>query len=64
VLDLQKFYHGDDKKFGRELYDILNVKLNVFYDNCNKVRLPLEDIHIGFSIMLKGRVSTYYYSSI
>jgi hypothetical protein len=36
----------------------------MFYNNYNKVRLPLEDIYIGFLIMLKGRVLTYYYSSI
>ena len=42
LTDLMKVYNNNDKKYGGELYDILDIKLQVFYDCCNKVKL-LED---------------------
>jgi hypothetical protein len=31
-----KIYANKEKKYGREMYDILDVKLQVFYDYYNK----------------------------
>ncbi|PVH68828.1 hypothetical protein DL98DRAFT_440303, partial [Cadophora sp. DSE1049] len=50
-----KVYSHDNKKYGGELYDILDVKLQIFYDCCAKVGLEEEQYHRAFSVMLKGR---------
>jgi hypothetical protein len=34
-----KIYNNDKKKFTGKIYDILNIKLRVFYDYCAKVGL-------------------------
>jgi hypothetical protein len=39
IIDLFKLYQSDDKKYTGELYDILDIKLRVFYDCCKKVGL-------------------------
>jgi hypothetical protein len=35
-----KIYNNDVKKFIREIYDIFDIKLRVFYNYCVKVGLP------------------------
>ena len=60
LADLMKIYNNDDKKYGGEEYDILDIKLQVFYDCCTKVGLPDDQFHLAFSIMLKGRASAFY----
>lgn len=64
LTDLMKTYTGDDKKYGGEEYDILDVKLQVFYDCCSKIGLLEAQYHTAFSVMLKGRASTFYYDKI
>ncbi len=64
LTELMKIYNNDDKKYGGEEYDILDVKLQVFYDCCSKIGLPEEQYHNAYSIMLKERASNYYYSKI
>ena len=59
-----KFYTDDAKKYGGEVYDILNAKLQVFYDRCITVRVLEEEYYIVFLIMLKDRVSDFYYDKI
>jgi len=59
-----KIYNNDDKKYSREEYDILDVKLQVFYDYCSKIRLLDTQYYSTFSIMLKGRVSNFYYDKL
>jgi hypothetical protein len=39
IIDLFKLYQNNNKKYTRELYNILNIKLRVFYDCYKKVRL-------------------------
>jgi hypothetical protein len=39
IINLFKLYQNDDKKYTGELYDILDIKLRVFYDCCKKVGL-------------------------
>jgi hypothetical protein len=63
-MDLFKLYQSDDKKYTRELYNILNIKLRVFYDCCKKVRLQKDQYYDAFSAMLKDRASDFYYDSI
>jgi hypothetical protein len=63
-MDLFKLYQSDDKKYTGELYDILDIKLRVFYDCCKKVGLQKDQYHDAFSAMLKDRASDFYYDSI
>ena len=59
-----KIYNSDDRKYGGEEYDILDVKLQVFYDCCSKIGIPETHYHAAFSVMLKGRASNFYYDKI
>jgi len=36
ITSLIKMYVNEDDKYGGEMYDILDVKLQAFYDYCNK----------------------------
>jgi hypothetical protein len=58
-----KTYNNNDKYSG-ELYDIIDIKLQVFYDYCNKVGLPEDQFQKAFSVMLKDRARSFYYSRI
>jgi hypothetical protein len=49
-----KFYTNNNKKYGGEVYNILNTKLQVFYNYCITVKVPEEQYHIAFPIMLKN----------
>ena len=64
ITDLAKFYISDDKKYGGEAYDILDTKLQIFKDCCEKVGMPEVYYHKGYSLILKGRASRFYYSSL
>ena len=59
-----KIYTDNEKKFGGELYDVLDVKLQVFTDCCGKVGILPGFYHQAFSVMLKGRAATFYYNKI
>ena len=39
LTELTKLYSDQEKRFGGELYNILNLKLRIFYNYCQKVRL-------------------------
>jgi hypothetical protein len=58
-----KTYNNNDK-YGGELYDIIDVKLQVFYDCYNKVGLPEDQFQKAFSVMLKDCARSFYYSRI
>lgn len=64
ITDLMKVYNDDNKKYSGDEYDILDIKLQVFYDCCNNVGLPESEYSRAFSTMLKGRASYFYYSQI
>jgi len=36
LTNLTKLYYNDDSKYGGEIYDVLNAKLQIFYDYYNK----------------------------
>ena len=59
-----KFYTNNTKKYGREVYNILNAKLQVFYDRYIIVGVPEEQYYIVFPIMLKDWASDFYYNKI
>jgi hypothetical protein len=63
-MDLFKLYQSDNKKYTEELYNILDIKLRVFYDCCKKVGLQEDQYYNAFSAMLKDRASDFYYESI
>jgi hypothetical protein len=63
LTDLMKIYNNN-KKYGGELYNILNIKLQVFYNYCNKVGVPEDQYHNAFLVMLKDCASTFYYDRI
>jgi hypothetical protein len=64
IMDLFKLYQSNDKKYTKELYDILDIKLRVFYNCCKKVGLQEDQYYDAFSAMLKDRASDFYYESI
>jgi hypothetical protein len=64
IIDLFKLYQDNNKKYTGELYDILDIKLRVFYDCCKKVGLQEDQYYDAFSAMLKGSASDFYYDSI
>ncbi len=39
-MDLIKIYSNNDRKYSGEEYNILDIKLQVFYDYCFKIGLP------------------------
>ena len=63
LTDLMKIYSHDHNKYGGEMYDFLDLKLQEFYDCCSKIGLT-GSFHLAFSIMLKGRARNFYYSMI
>jgi hypothetical protein len=64
VTNLIKIYQNKEKKFGGELYNTLRTKLQVFQDCCNKVGIMRHQYYYTFSVMLKGRATTFYYDYI
>jgi hypothetical protein len=46
------------------MYDILDIKLRIFYNYCTKIELPNTQYHNAFSVMLKGRATTFYYNNL
>jgi hypothetical protein len=59
-----KIYTDNEKKFRGKLYDILNMKLQVFTDCCEKVSILPDFYHQTFLVMLKGRAVMFYYDKI
>ena len=58
-----KVYKDDKKYRGRE-YDILDVKLQIFFDYYGKIGLEERQFHLIFSTMLKDKASDFYYDKI
>jgi hypothetical protein len=62
--NLIKIYNNDDKKYRGEKYNILDIKLQIFYNCCLKIGLLKAQYHYTYSAMLKRRVSFFYYDKI
>jgi hypothetical protein len=59
LTDLTKFYL-DELKFTGEFYDVLDSKLQIFYDNCRKADVPRESYRDAYSITLKGKALKFF----
>jgi hypothetical protein len=59
-----KIYNNNNKKYGGEKYNILDIKLQIFYNCCLKIGLSEAQHHHTYSAMLKGRTSFFYYDKI
>jgi hypothetical protein len=59
-----KIYNNDKKKFTGKMYDIFNIKLRVFYNYCAKIGLPDIQYYNAFLVMLKKRVTIFYYNNL
>ncbi|RKF54613.1 integrase and RNaseH domain-containing protein [Golovinomyces cichoracearum] len=64
LTDLGKLYSDSDNKFGGERYDVLDTKLKIFKELCQKAGIPQTMYHKAFSTMLKGCAQTLYYDHI
>ncbi|EAQ83592.1 hypothetical protein CHGG_09996 [Chaetomium globosum CBS 148.51] len=60
LADLAKLY-SDDMKYGGGDYDILDTKMAIFRDLCNRIQIPRWQASDAFPIMLKDRALRYYY---
>ena len=63
LTDLAKLY-TDDQKFSGDRYDVLNLKLTIFYEICGKVGIEPDRYKMAFATMLRGKALTYYYRYI
>ncbi|KXH66518.1 hypothetical protein CSAL01_09572 [Colletotrichum salicis] len=59
LSDLSKLV-TDDMKYSGEMYDVFDVKMNLFRDNCSKVGIEKHQLAPAFSIMLRGKASIFY----
>jgi len=59
-----KIYTNNDKKYREEKYNILDVKLQVFYDCYFKIRLLKEQYYNAYLVMLKKYISNFYYNKL
>ena len=59
-----KIYNDNEKKFSKEMYDILDTKLRIFYDCYAKIGMANTQYYNAFSIILKGRAVTFYYDRL
>ena len=62
LIKLIKLYLDQKKRFNRELYNILNLKLRIFYNCYQKVKLEHDQYYNAYSIILKGHANTFYYN--
>ncbi len=46
------------------MYDILDAKLQIFYNYYNKAGIRQQQRYYAFLIMLKERALTFYYNNI
>ncbi|TQN63641.1 hypothetical protein CSHISOI_11811, partial [Colletotrichum shisoi] len=62
LADLTKLYSGNDMKYGGEKYDVLDIKLMIFRENCNNAGISNDANHLAaaFPFMLKGKAYDFY----
>jgi hypothetical protein len=54
LTNFAKFYNNDPE-FGNNYYNMLNTKLQVFYDLYNKAGIGPGYYHAAYNIMLKSK---------
>lgn len=60
LTDLAKLYN-DEMKYGGGDYDVLDTKIAIFRDSCNRIGVPRWQASDAFPTMLKDRALQYYY---
>lgn len=63
LINLSELY-TEEMKFNGGLYDVLNLKLKIFYDLCEKAGVASNRYHIALDTMLSGRAQTFYYEHL
>lgn len=67
IGNMSKVYSDEKKKYGGEEYEVLNDKLNIFYENCARLRIQQGDdvgYAVVFSLMLKDDAHDFYMSKL
>jgi hypothetical protein len=59
-----KVYNNNSKKYSRKKYKIYSMKLRLFRDIYNKIRLLQNKYKDTYSLILKGKVLEYYTTKI
>ena len=49
-------------KYGRDMYEVIESKLLIFYDCCHHLSILLEQYSNAVPIMLKGYTLMFYYN--
>ncbi|RDW58865.1 hypothetical protein BP6252_13341 [Coleophoma cylindrospora] len=63
TMELRKIY-PEDQKYSGEESDILDVKLQVFYDLCRSAGIQNNQLQFAYGIMLRGKAVDFYYKHI
>ncbi|KAF1357346.1 hypothetical protein EJ07DRAFT_128601, partial [Lizonia empirigonia] len=63
LTNLAKIY-SENEKFTGDKYDVLSNKIVIFKEHCAKVGITHDKYATAISIMLSGKASAYYYTSI
>jgi hypothetical protein len=65
LTELMKVYaFSEESKYSGDDYDLLESKILIFYDYCEKVGIRPEDYGSAYSLMLKGRAKDFFFQSI
>ncbi|KAI0997170.1 hypothetical protein K3495_g11017 [Podosphaera aphanis] len=64
LTDLGKLYVDSDNKFGGSFYDVLDTKLRIFYDMCDKAGVTPDLYGSAYSTMLKDKAQNFYYQHL
>jgi hypothetical protein len=59
-----KVYNNNSKKYSRKKYKVYSMKLRLFRDIYNKIRLLQNKYKDTYSLILKGKVLEYYTTKI
>ncbi|KAF1828044.1 hypothetical protein BDW02DRAFT_513458, partial [Decorospora gaudefroyi] len=54
LTNLSKLYNNK-LRFTRDLYNVFNLKLNIFYNLCTKARVTIDYYSTTFSTILRGK---------
>ncbi|TVY52701.1 hypothetical protein LCER1_G008680 [Lachnellula cervina] len=60
MTDLGKLYN-DKLRYGGGRYDMINIKLTIFYENCKTANFPTHLYHRAFPYMLKDDAAAFFY---
>jgi hypothetical protein len=64
LIEIIKVYNNDSKKYSREKYEVHSIKLRLFQDICNRIRLLRNQYKNTYSLILKSKVLEYYTTKI